>query len=176
TPLIRASEYGDLDAVKLLLGDVDIEIVNATDTDGWSALTHASRKGHVEVVRAILGFQSTRTRMGNAASDSQDGLTALMYAAYFGHTAVVEELLRVRDDIDVNHCSTHPLYKGSALVYASQYGHRDIVQLLVDHPGVDLNVVGRNGLMALGWARENQHKEIEELLYSRGAQERRWYR
>ncbi|TFK27259.1 ankyrin [Coprinopsis marcescibilis] len=196
TPLMLASEHGHLKIVELLLGVVDVDHINATDKGGWSALTYASFNGHVEVVRAILGFQCAREGRTTAPLDqsvcdegipygaginvngaSTDDETALIVAAQGGETGVVQELLRVKD-IDVDHCSSPCVpydCGGPALAHASACGHSAVVELLLKHPGIGINIVVPRGRTALGWAVKKGHRGIAALLRSRLAQERAEY-
>jgi len=48
-------------------------------------------------------------------------------------------------------------------MFAAQQGFNDVVKLLLD-AGADPQVVGKHGLSAIGFARQNGHKETERLL------------
>ena len=56
----------------------------------------------------------------------------------------------------------------SPLHYASQKGHKDIVDFLVSH-GADVNVTDKYGETPLHIACKEGHKDIIELLVSHGA-------
>jgi ankyrin repeat protein len=58
-----------------------------------------------------------------------------------GLMEVMESL--ARDDIDPN------CFGNQALGYAAYYGNVDILKLLLNHPGIDLNFVGAYGYTAL---------------------------
>ena len=49
---------------------------------------------------------------------------------------------------------------------ASQYGHRDVVKLLLEHsdPRIDLNVKDRLGWTALVIASKQNHQDIVQLI------------
>ena len=51
-------------------------------------------------------------------------------------------------------------------MYACKGGHKDVVQLLLDHsnPNVELNGNDICGITALAWACKNGHKDVVQLL------------
>lgn len=54
------------------------------------------------------------------------------------------------------------------LVYASCFGHREVVQALLD-AGASVDMQDRNQWTALMWAMTNRHKDIAKLLLDHGA-------
>lgn len=54
------------------------------------------------------------------------------------------------------------------LVYASCFGHKDVVTTLLDS-GAEVDKQDRNQWSALMWAMTNQHKDIAKLLLDHGA-------
>ena len=52
---------------------------------------------------------------------------------------------------------------------ASYAGQMEIVSLLLSQPNIQLNQSGR-GNSALGWATQNNHTEVVQLLTEAGAQ------
>jgi ankyrin repeat protein len=58
----------------------------------------------------------------------------------------------------------------TALMLASQWGHKEVVKLLLDN-GADVNAKADDGWTALMLASEKGNKEIVELLISYGAEE-----
>eukprot|EP01032_Pedospumella_encystans_P014831 gene14831-17009_t len=91
--------------------------------DGETALSWATSKGHAAVVSVLL----------NAGADvntkDSGGYSPLMIAARAGYTEIVRELLQ-QTQIKLN--STN-LCSASALSYACEEGHTDIVALLLQH-------------------------------------------
>ncbi|TFK16441.1 ankyrin [Coprinopsis marcescibilis] len=170
TPLMTASGNGHLKIVQLFLGVVDIEHVNATNKTSCSALIYASHSGRMEVVRAILGFQSTRNRCNttldntvrvndgisygsgiNINGASNIGWTALIHAARQDHPGVVKELLRVKD-ISVN---PHNSGMGRTLLYwALNKGYMDIAELLRSRGAHNGDVVT--------WVSEINYQDIQD--------------
>lgn len=56
----------------------------------------------------------------------------------------------------------------TALMWASWYGHKDVVSLLLAN-GADVNAKDSNGRTALMWASINGHKDVVSLLIANGA-------
>jgi hypothetical protein len=115
---------GDEDLARELIaegGPLDLEM---TDAYGSTALTLASRAGHLELCRALL-----RLRPGPAVLNAQNvfGSTALMCASASGHLDVASELLLL-EGLDVN---VRSQYGSSALSKAAEAGHSEIVLRLL---------------------------------------------
>ena len=84
--------------------------------------------------------------------------------AFDGNIAVVKQLLT--DGVNVNAKEEDG---GTALHWASQEGHKEIVELLISS-GADVNVSGPfGGGTALHFSVNEGHKEIAELLIAKGA-------
>lgn len=94
--------------------------VNARDKDGKSALYYAATYGHADHVKLLLD---------NGADVNVVGLkvpwTPLIAASYYGHTEIVRLLLEVGADTTVRDRD-----RQTALSYAQQQGHKEIVGLL----------------------------------------------
>lgn len=92
---------------------------------------------------------------------------ALIMAASNGDLDQVNKILggKAKTFIDIN----GPDEDGTPpLVYASCFGHENVVQALVD-AGVDVDKQDRNHWSALMWAMTNRHKGIAKLLLDNGA-------
>jgi len=168
--------------------------VNAARPDGATALMLAAKRGHTEIVSALLACdginvnavtssgvsalmlaaQNGRAEIVSAllARDSDfnaqtsNGATALMFAAERGHTEIVSTLLAY-EEIDVNAARTS---NGStALMFAAQNGHEGIVSALLARDGINVNAVRSNGATALMLAAQNGHTRSVLALLERGA-------
>jgi hypothetical protein len=89
-----AADSGDLPTVMKLI-ELDNSVVIAID-QGFTALMHAARKGHLEVIKALLTAQANVDAQHNTR-----GLTAIMYAAINGHHEIVKVLLEHKARIDL---------------------------------------------------------------------------
>lgn len=120
-PLIEAAKAGDTRTVQIILEKGTD--VNAVDLNGWTALIHASKKGYLPIVKALLA--------AGAEPNSiiiETGGTALLAAVPEGHSAVVAELLK--SGADPNAAFKAEIDGRSAAVLAAEFGHWDIVRLL----------------------------------------------
>ena len=116
----------------------------------------ASEGGHADVVEILSGDMDDKIFDINFTSFEWG--SPLYIACQNGHWHVVRILLGW-PNINVNmRCSSTPV--PTALDIASLTGHRDIVQLLVDAPGIDLEAVDDYGLTAYNHADSQGHEEI----------------
>ncbi|KAI9811035.1 MAG: hypothetical protein M1826_003336 [Phylliscum demangeonii] len=92
---------------------------------------------------------------------------ALNMAASNGDVDRIQRLVhgKARTFVDVN----APDEEGTApLIYASCFGHEDVVQALID-AGANVDVQDRNQWSPLMWAMTNRHKAIAKMLLDHGA-------
>lgn len=121
TPLIIASNAGDLDMVKLF---VEKSCINHRDEQGKTALYHACDGGFADITLYLLD---------HGADPMQPcflGKTPLMLAAWHDNDETLQILLRTPakygiDDVSENACT--------ALYYAASQGLATCVELLVQH-------------------------------------------
>lgn len=101
TPLMRASEDGNLEAVRALLKErVDLN-VKLFYRHRHTALMLAAKKGHLEIVRALLSA-------GADVNVNAPGLdTALRFAARGGHLEVVKALLNAGAEANLRDFDFH---------------------------------------------------------------------
>ena len=70
----------------------------------------------------------------------------------------------LKTDINVNVQDELDESKRTALMLAASYGHKGIVDALLNHKDIDVNAKGEKGYTALIWAVSLDNKEIVELL------------
>ncbi|TMW66552.1 hypothetical protein Poli38472_004317 [Pythium oligandrum] len=136
--LREAAQKGDVTIVKELLDKG--AAVTSSDKYGCTALHHASKNGHLGVVRVLLGHEACDVN----ASDKY-GLTALHRASVFGQLDVVRVLLG-HEACDVNALTKKG---GTALHYASEDGQLDVVRVLLGHEACEVNASDKDGKTAL---------------------------
>ena len=161
TPLSIASEEGYIDIVKLLIRS-DAAVNESGRHDGTTTLMMAARNGHLSVVEELIKCGA------HVDARSNDGRTALMAAAQYGHLSVVNTLITAGASVQST-CfdGTSPLFLAcshghldvvnallhhnvdiqtayiangvDALMAAAEGDHVDVVALLVNTLGMDVN-------------------------------------
>ena len=187
--LIDACYYGDTEAARKLLAAGTY--VNAKNEEGVTALSYASNRGHLDIVKILLANNAdvnVRSNIGstplmNAAHkghlqivslliangadvncQSNEGTTPLMGAAANGYKEIVEILLN--SGANVNACEMCGL---TAIWNAVTGGHVDIVKTLIDH-GADINAKAEDGTTILMNAAFTGNIDIVKILIAAGAQ------
>ena len=122
TLLILAAYHGRDEAVRSILEQKDVQI-DARNRMGFTALTGAAFKGHLEVARQLVAKGADV----NAANGQ--GQTPLMFAAMFGRAEVAKFLVESKADVDRKDAQGR-----TALMLAQGQGetHAAVVQILRD--------------------------------------------
>ena len=187
TPLGAAAELGHVELVKLLLAAPGINPNLGTFRVGTTPLSAAAYKGHLEVVKLLLTARKTNINVrqhdgatalfiatqknfpgivellvrsgANVNLALDDGTTPLCVAAFMGTTEVVKRLIQV-PDIQVDY-TTH--VQVTALAYATQQGHKDIVEFLLNKKA-DPNIADGDGLAPLHITCIHGYTDIARML------------
>lgn len=159
TPLLIASQTGDLAAVTELLGSSDTRarIDEVWRSGGTTALMLASRSGEVEIVKRLLKASAS------AEQRSRRGASALSMAAEEGHTNVVTLLLAAGAEVDQEDDDGY-----TALGVACENGHTDSVRELLMAKS-DPNLHRKNGWTCLITAAYNGYVPVVRALADGGA-------
>ncbi|KAN0085280.1 Ankyrin repeat-containing domain protein [Elaphomyces granulatus] len=181
SPLLHAYMRGHISVAKQLLARDDVD-PNTLGLDGWATpLMLACANEDPEMVNLLLAKDGIDVNLSNI-----DGQTSLMIAARLRSVAVLESLL-TRDDLDPNitdsggcpiselalteqNINRNLMGEGlnrTALMGACIAGHPDIVQLLMNIKGIDVNQQDSVGLTALCLAIRNNRWEAAKLLLRR---------
>ena len=141
TPLHIAAREGYNDLVGFFLENVMIE-VNKNDEIGnqVSALFYACQHGHADIVKQLVEYPKIDLNIQRA----KDGATPLHVVTEQGDEDILELLLLVENlnttrhrlDIDVNMGQDEGR---TALMLASSAGQLRIMEMLLDHPNIDVN-------------------------------------
>jgi ankyrin repeat protein len=155
TPLIMACEKGHIEIINLLLAkdSIDINLVHRT-----TPLIAAAGRGLVEVVESFL----TRDNNLNLNITDEDGDYALGCAASNGHIYVMKLLL---DHPDVNP-NVEGFARSTPLILGVHFP--DVVKLLLDQEGIDVNYQDDFGSTALIRTACCGNVESAKLLLERG--------
>ncbi|XP_041937519.1 ankyrin repeat domain-containing protein 50 [Alosa sapidissima] len=150
TPLTLAARQGHVGVLQVLLDWAHEQhgleaaaarnMLEHSDTEGWTALRSAAWGGHVEAVRLLLE--------AGAEVDGCDaeGRTALRAAAWGGHEEILLTLLHHGAQVDRADREGR-----TPLTAAAFMGHRDAVEILLD-AGADVNLADGDGRTALSVA------------------------
>jgi hypothetical protein len=114
----------------------------------------ASNKGHVEVVKLLLGVPSV-----DASKTDRLGRTALFLAARYGQHQVIQVLL---SDGRINP-GTRDWYGSTSLFAAVANGHFEVVELLITG-GATIEKQDGLGRGLIWWARRTGNPQVLQLL------------
>jgi uncharacterized protein len=187
--LIDAVKNDDAIAVRSLIArHVD---VNATESDGSTALHWAAQRGNLEIANLLLSAganakAANRYRVtplflaatnGNAAiierllkagadpnGTSEEGETALMTASLTGKTDALRVLLTAGANVN----AAEPIKGQTALMWAAAEGNASAADLLIE-VGANLAAKSKSGFTPLLFAIRNGHTDTVKVLLDRGA-------
>ena len=157
TPLMRASMYGNTEAVKLLLdAGADIKL---TSRHGLSSFMMACSNGYIEIAELLLKHGADIDRFGN-------GWNPITAAAMHDCQKMITFLLENGADINrANHRGETALM----MVCRNAVGKKKAIKLLLA-AGADVNAADKEGQTALmGLASENGYTELMHILIKFGA-------
>lgn len=158
TPLFAACQQGHQQVVEALLDSGALPSI--TRGDGMGPIHVASYAGHDTIVNLLLD-----SGKASVSTEAKFGITPLMLAAQTGQMSTV--LLLLKRGATASHASQD---KRTALWIASQYGHADIVSLLIGehqaNPNIAVHKSHQTPLMA---AVHNDHERCVRMLLENGA-------
>ena len=159
TPLFAAAQYGHLEVARMLLQQPKINPSIGTSNNGTTPLTVAACFGHEEMVELLLSSGNIKINLRQ-----KDGATALFGAVQKNRPKVVKLLISKGADVNL------PLWEGTApLCVAAFQGYNEVVELLVNTPGIQIDQSGADKATPLYYACYQEHKEIVRLLLNNGA-------
>lgn len=158
-PLEIALSCRYLDIARLLLTAESIDVNFWFQYPQQPCLHHIVRTGSSDLLSLLLARQDLQVNITTASGD-----TALNWAALEGKTRAVEALL---DRGACPHVVNRTLH--SALFFAAQQGHDEIVSILLSQPGVDIDSTSSSGETPLMQAAMNGHESTVRLLLADGA-------
>ena len=121
TPLLVASQTGEIDCVRLMIAAG--AAVNQADSDGFTPLCIACQNGHLECARLLL-------EAGAAVSQAkEDGATPLVIACFQGHL----EVAKLLSSYGASRAAVPS--RGTPEEIANRRGHADLAAWLVASRG-----------------------------------------
>jgi ankyrin repeat protein len=155
TPLIRASQRGNLAQANLLLKNG--VAVNSKNKNGVSALLMAATFGYPKICKILISNGANIN-----IKDNLVGFSPLTQAVFNNYIAIVELLLIHKADTGITD------HKGfTPLMWAAIKGHIKIVKLLIDN-NADIKFKTNKGDTALAFAIYKGHYEIVKFLLKNG--------
>ena len=139
---------------------------------GQTPLMYACRKGHFEVARQLLRLGASQQKV------SARGRTPLFEAILGHHTSnntsaskepskhgkVVKLLVcEMPRDLNISMVDVQE-FNRTALMLAARLGHLEMIEILLQHPGINVDLQDVNGMTALYIAARENHHEIAQLL------------
>lgn len=164
TPLIYSIAKGNTANVSCLLKNgAD---VNASDSDGHTALTSAAARGNTEIVKLLVEKGANVNAAGVAGGTSAPALIQLAANERLPDGEMLEIVkLLVENSANVNAGA-----KGgeTALMLAAAGGKTETAKFLIGK-GADVNAAAKGGETALMLAEMGGHSEIANILRAAGA-------
>ena len=148
--LYQASEFGDLEVVRLIL-ECGIS-VNTSYKDGYTPLHVAAKSGHKEVSRLLLYWGANVNGADNA------GKTPLISATENGVDEMFQELM----------CATAVTEISTSFLSAGKAGHKEVVEEILNN-GANVNCEVKEGFNPLYVAGLKGHVEVVRELLKHGA-------
>ncbi|KAL9118335.1 MAG: hypothetical protein Q9187_005122, partial [Circinaria calcarea] len=164
-PLHICAWFGLSSIIKALDEEDDDFNVHVGDSTHWQTpLMYACRRGHIEVVRQLLELSDRRIQQGTRLVNlvSGRGRTAL-FECIMQNQEEIAEFLLTRKELEINAVQAKESNR-TALMVAAQLGHTRIVQHLLGHPDIDVNLQDTSGYTALYIAAFKGFPDIVELL------------
>lgn len=128
--LLTAVEQGDLSLVQQYI-DGDSSLLKASDSDGYTALHRSASGNHLKICEYLLKCGADVHALTN------DKWTALHCAAFWNHYEIASLLLQ--NGIDINAQTNGG--QTSLHLAASQSNNREMIQLLLMHPFINVNII-----------------------------------
>jgi len=162
TLLTLAAEKGNPDIMRMLLDYPGID-VNFKTYKGLIPLTQAMKYNKPMIVEMLLSREDTRLDLIDDENES-----ALHYACSSSYVECVRLFLKDKrcTEIIVNHnISSRHVWPSAPLLCGAYEGNMEIVKMLLEFPGIDLNVIWEDhGYTPLLTALFCGHNEVAKLL------------
>jgi ankyrin repeat protein len=126
----------------------------------------AIKAGDLETVNRLIREGADVNTNYPVVNTFYDGHTPLLVAARDGHTEIVRELLKAGAQVRVEDW----VFKGAPIHKATYNGNPEILRMIIERPGVDIDVQGPiNGYTPIHDALWHGYTECAEILLEAGA-------
>lgn len=135
-------------------------------------LMYACRRGHVEVARQLLRLGASqrkrstkgRTALFEAILGHHSGRNVTIAKKVSNHNQIVELLVKeMPGDLDINIVNSEERNR-TVLMTAAHLGHLEMVETLLHHQSINVDLQDDNGMTALYLAARENHYKIAKLL------------
>ena len=133
-------------------------VVDSFNNKSFSALKISSKKGHLEVTRALLEAGANPNLVSK-----KPGFTALNNAAQFGHLECVQLLIEHGAHTESDDMATTPVHS------AAYGGHVKVLEYFLKECNANVNLLNTNGKVPLYQATIQGHSSCVQLLLRQGA-------
>jgi ankyrin repeat protein len=141
--ILKAAENGDIVTVNKCL-KIDKNLVRIEDSDGYTPLHRATYNNHIEVVKLLIESGA------NVSSRTSDGWQPIHSAAKWQHIQLLD--LLVSCGADVNAVSNGG---NTALHLAANHNSREVLEFLLFHEDIDVNLKNDCGETAFDIAKRS---------------------
>ena len=191
TLIYIASWQGWMKSVQVLVNNSKLDINIGRTTDGSTAFSRASEKGHLDIMQILIDHKDTDMSLGwckdnwaqykilctsNAPQNktaAHQGNQNICYT--FSNESKKEEFLSAAATGDAKniggflrtnetHVDLAPCDSTNALFLASEYGHAEIIRMLLNYAPIRINEVDTNTKTCIYLASQNGHLEVVETL------------
>ncbi|KAG2388696.1 hypothetical protein C9374_000135 [Naegleria lovaniensis] len=144
-----------IEMIQLYYSDQFSDLINAKGTKiNWTPIGLACRYNNLEIAKLLVKHGADFT------IPTKNGNRPIHNASFTGHQEIVKFLLDCGESVNVRDSK----YGYSAVMCAAKKGHFNLVKMLYEHYGADLNATNTNGKTALQLAMDHQHDVIVKYL------------
>lgn len=159
TPLIIACELGDLEIVKLLLDHDDIDLSKPASSDGTTPFMAAAKSGNVELIELL--------RQNSDEIDIYALNKVEMNAIHMAFFAEKIEAINYLLPLFIDKLNDKTKNGETLFQIACKRGSVKLSKLLINQPGVDINVCDNEGMTPFLWGvKEGKFELIKALVES----------
>lgn len=153
--LVFASDRGHCGMVDTLFKIIVLKKVDLYEIVGYNSMSFilACQNGHLGVVKSFL----SQLHEYDSETIHTFGVLGMLAACRVGRIEIVDLLLK-------NGVSVNCEFDQTPLIAASENGHLDIVNRLLQEDDIDINLRDSEGCTAVMMARSNNHVKLEDLL------------
>lgn len=138
--------------------------INLKAADNIIPLMLAIQNGHLDIARLLIDERT-------AVAKSSKKMTPINIAAYFGMGEIIPDLVNKGADINSLYSVHGAAEVGHSVLHeAVMKGYKNVVDIILSCPGVQVNLANAKGMAALYTAAQDNKVEIMKSLVTAGAE------